>query len=445
MIINSSIFKEYDIRGVYPEEINADAVYHIAAGFVEFLNAGKVFGPILVGRDARLSSPVLHDACIQGMLDQGRDVYDIDLASTPLFYFSVVESGVAGGAMITASHNPKEYNGIKFVKEGAMAIDKESGLSAIEAFASQIMPRRLSQGKRFPKDFSQQYVDFLLSKSDIKRSVKFLLDLSNGSTGSIVQKLLIGLNVETRPLFFDPDGNFPNHPPDPLDKKSIEIAGRAVVDNACEFGVIIDGDGDRIVFLDENGRQIQSDVVGAFLADHLVHSGDLAVMTKHVTRSFVDIVRKKGGDIVFSRVGHTHMKRTMKENQAVFGIEPSGHMYFKEFNYMDSSLLALVHLLSFFSQTAGGFKNIIAPYQTYFHSGIISFRVENANRAIEALKDFYKDGVQEMFDGLNVSYPDWWFTIRPSNTEPLLRLTIEARTKELLGEKQKELEEKINQ
>lgn len=444
MKINESLFKEYDIRGIYPEEINADAAYHIASGFVEFLNAEKLFGPVLVGRDVRLSSPELHNAFIQGILDQGRDATDIGIATTPLFYFSVVESGTAGGAMITASHNPKEYNGIKFVKEGAIAVNKESGLPAIRAFSFQDRPRKFSQGQRFLKDFSQKYVDFLLSKADIARNIKFLIDASNGSAGAIAQRLLSGLDVEARPLFFTSDGNFPNHPPDPLHPKSIEVAGRAVVDTACEFGVIIDGDGDRIVFLNENGKVTRADIVGAFIADHVVKPGDAVITPKTSTKQLGEVVSARGGRLEFSRMGHSYVKKAMREQHAVFGVEHTGHMYFRDFYYADSSLLALVMFLSFFSRTSEEFSKTMSLYHTYVQVEA-NFKVANRDAMLGMLKKIYQDGLQDEFDGITVQYPDWWFNARLSNTEPLLRLTIEARTKELLEEKRKELEEKITQ
>ncbi|MDP2676102.1 MAG: phosphomannomutase/phosphoglucomutase [bacterium] len=443
MQINPSIFREIDVRGIYPDEIEMNVVYRIAGAFVAFLEAKKVSGPIVVGRDARLSSPELHNAFIQGVVDQGRDVLDIGETSTPLFYVSVAESKSAGGAMITASHNPKEYNGIKFVGEQAEGIAKETGLLSIRSFAMRDIPRKTSQGAITPKDYSAKYIDFLESRADIKRKIKFVIDASNGSAGSIASKLLPALQMEAIPLFFNSDGNFPNHPPNPLDPKSIEVAGRAVVDHAAEFGVIIDADGDRIVFVDENGKWVRGDIVGGFFVDCIAQPGDRVVITKNSTKHLAEIIQAKGGEAIYSRVGNANIKKAMKEHEAVFGIEPSGHMNFKELHYTDSALLSLVYFLSFFSRANKSFKKTMASYQTYFHTGEINFNVLDQTAAMQMVRDAYHDGIQEEFDGLEVVYPDWWFLVRKSNTEPLLRLTVEAKTKELMEEKRKELENYI--
>lgn len=259
----------------------------------------------------------------------------------------------------------------------------------------------------------------------------------------MAQKLLSGMNVEARPLFFVSDGNFPNHPPDPLAPASIEVAGRAVVDGACEFGVIIDGDGDRIVFLNENGKSIRADIVGAFIAEHMVKPGDAVVTTKTSTKRLSEVVSAKGGKVVFSRMGHSYVKKAMREENAIFGVEHTGHMYFREFNFADSSLLALIKFLSFFSGVSDEFTKVIAPYQTYVQAEE-NFKIESREAALRRLKEAYRDGRQDEFEGITVEYSDWWFNARLSNTEPLLRLSIEAHTKELLEEKKKELEKKIN-
>lgn len=445
MNINPSIFREIDVRGIYPNDIEINAVYRIAGAFAAFLDAKRASGPVVIGRDARLSSPELHGAFVQGMIDQGHDVLDIGEVSTPLFYFSVIESGASGGAMITASHNPKEYNGIKFVGEQAEGITQETGLAFIRSFALGNIPRKISQGIVIPKDYLAKYVDFLESRADIKRTIKFVIDASNGSAGTIAQKLLPALQMEAIPIFFNPDGNFPNHPPNPLDPKSIETAGRMVVEHAAEFGVIIDGDGDRIVFVDENGKLVRGDIIGGFFVDHIIHAGDRAVITKNATKHLAEIIRAKGGEVMYSRIGNARVKKTMKEHGAVFGVEPSGHMNFKELNHIDSALLSLVYFLSFFSRTNKSFKETMASYETYFHTGEINFTVADQKESIRALRNAYHDGRQEEFDGVEVIYPDWWFLVRQSNTEPLLRLTVEARTKELMEQKKKELEDYIRQ
>ncbi|MBI4114774.1 MAG: phosphomannomutase/phosphoglucomutase [Candidatus Niyogibacteria bacterium] len=442
MQINPAIFKEYDIRGIYPDEIEMNAVYRIASAFVKFLEAEHLFGPVMVGRDARKSSPELYEVCTQAVLDQGRDVIGIETATTPLFYYSVAESKAAGGIMITASHNPKQYNGMKMVKEGAVPIGFEHGIRVIKEFSSVEIPRKQSQGKKIERSYLSKYVEFLRTYENFVRPIKLVVDASNGSAGEIVRNAFAGTNVELVPLFFAPDGDFPNHSPNPFDDESIRSASKKVIESVSEFGVVIDGDGDRIVFLNENGKRVRSDVVGAYLADHLLRPGDVAVMTKRVTKAFREAVEGKGGDIIFSRVGHSNVKEKMREVKGVFGVEPSGHIYFQDFHYAESALLALVYLLSFFSEQEKKFSEVVAPYNVY-HSSELNFKIENSKYVIDRLKEVYKDGVQDEFYGLTVEYPSWWFNVSTSNTEPLLRLTVEADTKELLEKKQKELESKI--
>lgn len=437
--MNPSIFKEYDIRGKYPDEIDEDSVYKIGSAFCEYLSRKQIFGQIVVGYDARLSSPQLFEAFVQGVLDQGRDVVDIGLSTTPLFYFSLNSSGSAGGGMVTASHNPKEYNGLKLFREGGRAVYKKDGLPEVEALASSKISRKINIGKIKKEDFSRGYLDFLKIYTDIKRTLKIVVDASSGSAGPILEKFLDELDVEAEKLFFEPDGNFPNHPPNPFLPESRRAIEEKVKTAGADIGFILDADGDRIFFVNEKGESVESNHIYAFLLDNLAQKDDTFLGTASISKVIEDVAKNKGARFGRVPVGHANIKSAMRKKNARFGGELSGHFYFRDFYYSDSALLTAAHILSLVSGADKPFSELLKPYQKYFHSGELNFETKNPQEAIEKLKKEYPDGRQSFLDGLTVEFDSWWFNIRASKTEPLVRLVVEAENKELVEEKIKEL------
>lgn len=441
--INPSIFKEYDIRGQYPDEIDEEIAYRIAVAFCEYLSRSKHFGAIILGRDARLSSPALAEAFSRGIQDQGRDVIDIGLTTTPLFYFSVNTSKAAGGAMITASHNPPEFNGIKLMKEGGISIYKKAGLPIIQKLAGHEFARKMNVGSLRAEDFSGDYLDFLEREADIKKPLIVVADASNGSGGPLARNLLKRLDTKAHELFFEPDGRFPNHSPNPLLREAQRAAKEKVTETGVDFGFILDADGDRIIFIDEQGEVVSGNLIYAFLLDHLLQSGDFALTTVLGSKILFDIARRRGARLERAPVGHANIKTVMREKNARFAGELSGHYYFRDFFFCDSSLLMLVRILSLVSKSDKTFSELLKPYQKYFHSGELNFEVEDREAVIERFKKDYQNGAQSFMDGLTVEYPGWWFNVRSSKTESLVRLVIEADTQELMEERIKELSVKI--
>ena len=337
--------------------------------------------------------------------------------------------------MITASHNPAEFNGLKLLREGGWPIYKKDGLSEVAILAASETGRKIRAGKADKKDFSREYLDFLKKYARIQKPLKIVSDASNGSAGPVLKKLFESLNIEAAELFFEPDGAFPNHSPNPLLPEAQRPVKEKVKETGADLGFIVDADGDRIIFVDEKGESVDSNSVYAFLLDNFLAKGDLILMAVSASKIIEDIAAKKGARWQRITVGHANFKSAMRLKNARFGGEPSGHFHFRDFYDFDSALLTLVHVLSLVSQKNEAFSEILKPYRKYFNSGELNFKIANPSEAIERLKKEYAGGRQSLADGLTVEYDDWWFNIRASQTEPLVRLVIEAKTKELLEEK----------
>ena len=436
-MIYNSIFKDYDIRGIYPAEINEEFAYGLAKAFCAFLEEKKLSGPVIVGTDARISSPSLKEFFIKGVLEQGRDIIDIGMATSPLFYFSALKEKPAGGAMLTASHNPKEYNGFKLVLGDGGLLNGKIGLPEIK----KLLEKEIFAGKNFgqvsSKDFSEEYLEFVVKPFKMtagkrKNDILVVADAGNGSSGLLLKKFFEKIGVKHYPLFFEPDGNFPNHPPDPLKKESWKQIKKEIAARKADLGFIIDADGDRIIFLDEQGDVLRSDIVYALLLDKILESGDKVVFGVNSSKIIEDIAKNKGTKAERIRVGRGFIPEIMKKQDIKIMAEYSGHYYFKEFSYFDSSLLALSYVLGLFSDQEKPFSELLRPYQKYANSGELNFRIQDWDGLLEKLKEIYKDGEQRFIDGFSAEYPDWWFNIRPSKTEPLVRLVIEANSQEIL-------------
>ncbi|MBI1957473.1 MAG: phosphomannomutase/phosphoglucomutase [Candidatus Niyogibacteria bacterium] len=434
---STSIFKEYDIRGRVPEELDEAVAERIGSAFARHLAKKGERGIVIAGCDARLSSEALLRAFERGVLAESFDVRDIGLATSPLFYFSVAKSDAAGGAMVTASHNPAEWNGIKLVGLGGEPIYKENGLPQIEALSREPHERAGQEGSVSSADLSDDYIDFLVSMSSLKRPLHVVADASNGSAGFLLERLFGRLGIEAQKLFFKPDGRFPNHSPNPLNPEAQKAAREKILETKADFGCILDADGDRILFLDESGRTILGTTIFALLLDNLALRGESAISTVFGSRIIRDIADRKGVELKIVPVGHPHIKAAMRQSGAHIGGELSGHFYFREFHGFDSALLALVHMLNLISASEKPFSELLRPYEKYFHSGEMSFEADAS--AIGRLKEKYADGRQTVLDGLTVEYDDWWFAARPSKTEPVLRLVVEADTRERLEEKIEEI------
>lgn len=443
-MIHDSVFKDYDIRGIYTDELNEEFAYGLAKAFCLFLEQRKLSGPILVGIDARLSSPRLREFFIKGVLEQGRDIVDIGLVTSPLFYFSILKEKPAGGAMITASHNPKEYNGFKMVFGNGGFLNGEFGLPEIKKLFEKKIPAGKNLGRVLPRDFSEEYLEFAIRPframaKNRKNDTLVVADAGNGSAGSLLKKFLVKAGVKHIPLFFEPDGNFPNHPPDPLKEESQQRIKKEIIARKADFGFIVDADGDRIIFLDEKGNVFKSDIVYTLLIDKIFKPGDKIVFGVNSSKIIDDIAKNKGINAERIRVGRGFIPEIMKKKDVKITVEYSGHYYFKEFSNFDSSLLALSYVLGLFFSQIKPFSELFAPYKKYPNSGEKNLKVKNWKGLQEKLKETYQNGKQYFIDGLSTEYPDWWFNIRPSKTEPVVRLIIEANNSEILEKKQEEL------
>ncbi|MBI5045913.1 MAG: phosphomannomutase/phosphoglucomutase [Candidatus Niyogibacteria bacterium] len=447
MALSEHIFKAYDIRGIYPEEINADATYRIGSAFCRYLlkkNKKKDL-KIVVGKDARLSSPELCKAFINGCLDASADVLDIGPSTTPMIYFATNFLKADGGAIITASHNPSQYNGIKLVDGRALPINP----SEIKKLCVSAPPKADQKGRLEKSEIASAYIDFLASFSHdgVNSAFRVVADASNGAGGELLKMLFDKLEVSYWPLYFDPDGRFPNHSPNPLEPEATQRVQELVIHKGADFGFVLDADGDRIVFLDERGRTVRGDLVTALLADNLAKKGDVVLMDVASGKIVFDIGKIKGVKIKRVQTGHLNIKNAMRKTNALLAGEASGHYYFRDFFSADSAALTLIFMLNIFAASRKTFSALLEPYDIYFHSREYNFKLPDAGRIekiLERLAKKYGEGKKILIDGLTVEYSDWWFNVRRSQTEPLLRLNIEAAKRSLLEEKIKELTTFVN-
>ncbi|MBI2674516.1 MAG: phosphomannomutase/phosphoglucomutase [Candidatus Yanofskybacteria bacterium] len=466
----SNIFRAYDVRGVYPDELNEEIAGKIAAAAVKFLNAKK----LVVGEDARISSPTIRDKVLRGIVAAGCDVHYIGRCTTPLFYFSVNNLDVDGGIMITASHNPPEYNGLKIVGKKSKPISGDSGLKEIEklieikpikprgplAFTGKLSGLRKSIGlaKSLIKEISlnKEYVDFLLSESkdipDNGKDLKIVIDASNGMTPLVLNELLPRTKLNVSPLYFQIDGTFPNHLSDTSREENLKDLKDKVIAEKTDVGIAFDGDGDRMAVVDEKGNIVRADIVAGLIYKHF-YDGDRVVYDSRFSRAVRDIFGASG---IATRTGHSFGKTAMKQNDAAFGGELSGHFFFKEMLYADAAILAMLRLVEMLATENKPLSQLVAPLLIYANSGEINIPLPITNqyeytnlqiKILEMLKNKYRDGKQSFLDGITVEYwdPDapvgtgWWFNVRFSNTEPIVRVVVEADTQELMEEKVKEI------
>lgn len=429
------IFKAYDIRGLVETEITPDFTFATGLAFARFLQQVREPGTVVIGQDMRPSSPVLADAFSAGVTSQGMDVIRMGLASTDMLYFAAGKLGLPG-AMFTASHNPAAYNGIKLCLSGARPIGKESGLLTIENFVRAGSPLEIrSVGVESNRDMLEEYVDHLLSLVDLTniRPLKIVIDAGNGMAGHTAPAIFARLNCEMVPMYFELDGSFPNHEANPIEPANLVDLQRAVKENKADLGLAFDGDADRCFLVDENGTAVNpSDLTSLIAHRELVkHPGSTIIYNLISSRAVLETIEENGGIGLRSRVGHSYIKKMMAESGAIFGGEHSGHFYFDEFWRADSGALAALHAIAALGMSNQSMSEILKPYQRYVLSGEINSAVHDAEAVTSFVENTFssKPGVTtDHLDGLTINGDTWWFNLRPSNTEPLLRLNVEAKS-----------------
>ena len=444
---NSNIFKAYDIRGKYPEEINEKFAYALGVAFVKFLKKTnkKQKLKIVIGRDNRLSSPCLFKNLSKGIMDQGADVVNIGLSPTPLLYFSVAYYKFDGGINITASHNPGKYNGFKIVRENAIPVSENSGLKELKKIIlkENLPQKQKNKGQKINKNPIQDYLKFNLKEVNLKKIIplKIVIDTANAVPGIIVPKILEKLPIKIDYLFLKLDGKFPNHSPDPLNEKNLKAIKKQIKLKKADLGVAFDGDGDRIIFIDEKGKAISADLITAFIAKSILRKkpGQKILYDPRSSNIIKETVKENNGITVIGKVGHSLIKEKMRKHNISFAGELSGHYYLKNHYFCESPFFVLFKILEEMSTQKKKISELMKPFKKYYHSGEINFKIKNKEKILKILENKYKKGKILKIDGLRIDFNDWWFNVRPSNTEPVLRLVTETKTKKSRIEKEKEI------
>jgi phosphomannomutase len=448
--MNPDIFKAYDIRGIYPDELNEEDAWKIGCATARFLRSllrgyerGQAASQSLcVGRDMRPHSESIAKALIEGMNSTGTNVIDIGMIDTPQIYFAINHLGTCGGVQITASHNPAKYNGFKISGLDAKPIGGDTGLKDIEHIATALLHTKgVATGSVESRDLTAEYKKHVLKflRSNIKK-LKIAIDASNGMAGKIVPEIFGKLPIKIIEINFEHNGQF-KHEPNPLVESNLAELKTAVKKNKCDFGVCFDGDADRMMMVDEKGNTIGCDLMTAMMVPYFLEKEPKSTVVYDLrsSRVVVEEIIKHGGTPRRERVGHAFMKKALRDSHSVFGGELSGHFYYRDSFYTDSAMITLVHVINIISQANVPISELIRPLRRYYHSGELNFNVENKQAKMDELARRYNDGQIDHLDGITIGYKEWWFNCRPSNTEPLLRLNVEAKSKELLDEKLAEI------
>lgn len=443
-------FHAYDIRGIYNVDFDKETAYKVGYFLPELLAADKV----LVGRDARVSSPEIHDYLLKGITDAGADVYDVGLSTTPMVYWGTANYGFKASVQITASHNPAEYNGLKVSRENALPVGLDTGLGQIKEWieSGRPTPAAAVPGKVYEKDIKKDYVDFLLKYKGDWSDLKIAMDVSNGMASLFVRDIF---GDQPAYIYEELDGSFPNHEPNPLVAANVEDLKKLVAETGADVGVIFDGDADRVMFVDENSRFISPDLMIAVLGHYFLEErGEKGYIHQDIrsSKAVGEYLAPMGGIMNTWRVGRAYAALKLRELDGVYGGELAGHYYFRDFFYSDSGLLAAILILNVIAKKkAEGLtlSELIGRIEKYQNSGEINFKLDRKQEAMDAVRDHFmsieKATASMDFDGYRVEFPDWWFNIRPSNTEPYLRFLCEATTKELLDEKVAKVREIVAQ
>ena len=433
------IFKAYDVRGKVPDELDADLVRKVGAAFARFVDADQV----IMARDMRESGIELSEAFAEGATAQGVDVVDLGLSSTDMLYFASGKLDAAG-AMFTASHNPPEYNGIKLSLPGAKPVGLESGLADIKEQVEQDdLPPAEKKGEVSERDLLDDYAEHVRSFVDVGslRPLKVVADTANGMGGLVVPRVFDGLPFDLEVLFQDLDGTFPNHPPDPINPENLKTLKERVGEVGADVGLAFDGDADRVFLVDEKAQPLSGSLTTVMVAKSILdkNPGAKIIYNLICSKAVPEIIEENGGEPIRSRVGHSFIKGLMAETGAVFGGEHSGHYYFKDNFGADSGLIAALVVLELLSKEEKPLSELRKPFERYAASGEINSEVSDQQAVMDEVAEHYQEAEQDRTDGLTVDFGDWWFNLRPSNTEPLLRLNLEAPTEEECDEHVKEV------
>ena len=439
-MLESKVFKAYDVRGIYPDELDEAGAEAIGRAYVEQFEPRRM----AVGRDMRLSSPAMQEALMRGAAAAGAEVLDLGLVGTEMVYFAVGSLGLEGGAMVTASHNPKEYTGMKLVRRGALPVGGESGLFDLRDRALEDSEPRGAEGTIEQYDIWSAYVDRVLSFVDVStiKPLKVVIDAANGMAGTMLPPVLERLPIESVRCYFEPDGSFPNHEPNPLLPENREFIVRKTLEESADLGVAFDGDGDRCFFVDDTGEFVPGDFVTALFAEGVLEKepGAKVIYDVRASRAVPDAIEAAGGVALMNRVGHAFIKARMRKEDAAFAGEVSGHYYFRDFSQADSGVVPFLLMLELISKRGRRLSEILAPLRSrYFITGELNTPVPDVALKLQELKERYADGRVSHLDGISVDFDDWHFNVRPSNTEPLLRLNLEATSEELMEQKRDEV------
>jgi phosphomannomutase len=452
------IFKAYDVRAIYPNPLNEDAAWKVGHATAQFLKRSrqeatdrvKLEDTVVVGRDMRPSSPTLAKALIDGISSVGMNVIDVGMIDTSFMYFAINYLDAVGGIQTTASHNPIQYNGFKINGPKARPIGAASGLDDIKRIASSLRPGQTGlSGKLESRDLWTEYRRHVLQFLQLKRMIRVVVDASNGMAGKMVPAVFDGVpNLQIIPILFETTGTF-THEPNPLVEQNLDMLKQRIRQDKPDLGVCFDGDADRCMFVDENQKTIGCDIITALLAKDFLqmprNKGSTIVYDLRSSHVVADEVTAAGGIPRRDRVGHAFIKKTMAETKAVFGGELSGHFYFRDNFYADSGAIAFARVLSVLSSQSKPLSELVAPLHRYSQSGEVNFQVEDKDGKIRELADVYKKNQVDYLDGITVDLGDWWFNVRKSNTEPLLRLNLEARTPQMMEQKFAELKKVLGE
>jgi phosphomannomutase len=446
-VLDPKVFKAYDVRGIYPDELDEAGAYAIGRAYVEEFEPRR----IAVGRDMRLSSPAMAAAVMRGAAEAGADVLDIGMVGTEMVYFTVGELGLEGGIAVTASHNPKEYTGMKIVRRGALPVGGDSGLLDIRTRALSNGARHESghKGTIREEDVWPRFVERVLSFIDVDavKPLRVVIDAANGMAGAMLPPVLDKLPINAVRYYFEPDGTFPNHEPNPLLPENREFIVRKVTEENADLGIAFDGDADRCFFVDDTGEFVPGDFVTALLAESSLEKEPGAKIIYDVRASWAvrETIERAGGVPLINRVGHAFIKHRMREEGALFGGEVSGHYYFRDFSQADSGVIPFLLMLELLSKRGQKLSEILRTYrERYFITGELNTPVSDVALKLQELKErFGGEGKVSHLDGLSVDADEWHMNVRPSNTEPLLRLNLEAMSPELMESKRDEVLEVI--
>lgn len=443
MKTDPSIFKAYDIRGTFPDQINNDTAYLIGQAYAAVV---KPEGKVLVGRDVRLHSEELQKSVIAGLTDAGVDVVDVGLISTDMSYFGVGHFKYAGGIQVTASHNPPEFHGVKMVREGVVPIAMETGISEIRDFVLSEKKIKEEKGNVEKRDLMDDYIDYILTwlDKDKVKPTKVVYDPNFGFAGKVFERLIkkAGLPIEIIPLNAEPNGNFPKGRPDPFVPENRPEFVELVKSSGADFGIAWDADADRAFFCADGGVFVEPYYLNTLLIKKMLMKSpnETIIYDPRYTWALIDAIKENGGKPLLCRVGHSYIKASMRKNNALFATESSGHTYYRDYWYADCGMIPVMQILDFVSESGMKLSDAVYPVMhKYFISGEINSKVKDVKDVTEELAKEYKGGKQNRLDGLTVEYDAFRFNVRPSNTEPLLRLNLEAKSQKLMEEKRDEV------